>query len=149
MKTTTSEIGETVSNIFTYTLNLPLSRTETGKHSVDISGCVHITGVENLILLIEADQQFLQRAAAAFLEIDEPVDPADIPEIFGEIVNVIAGNLTGMLEHAHFTLPVVAMGPLLIPNVSPSSRDSFREADGGTLSLVFFPGVPFAELAGD
>lgn len=149
MDTTASEIGETVSNIFTHTLNLPLIGVANSSHKVDISGCVHITGAENLILLIEADRQFSRRAAAAFLEVDGPVEEADIPEVFGEIVNVIAGNLTGMLEHAHFTLPVVAVGPLLVPNVTPTSRDSFQDEQGGTLSLVFYPGVPFAELATD
>lgn len=147
VETTSSEIGETISNIFTHTLKFPLESGGNIEHSVDISGCVHITGAENIILLIEANRQFSERAASAFLEINEPVEPGDVPEIFGEIVNVIAGNLTGMFDDAHFTLPVVTLGSLLIPNAVASSRDTFRDEQGGLLSLVIYPGVPFAELA--
>jgi len=114
-------------------LNIPLEEHDAGDAlAPDISGCVHISGPRDLVLTLHANAALAERAALALLESDEPLQAADLPETFAELLNVIAGNLTGMLEDARFTRPVVACGsPIAVPNARGLMRVDFHDDAAG------------------
>jgi hypothetical protein len=135
-------VSATITSMFTDVLNISLQECPDDGVSVDFSGCVHVWGSYDLVMTLEVNDSLAQRAAMALLETDQPLDTADVPEAFAELINIIAGNLTGMLEDAHFTRPVVSHGAtILVPNARRTMRGVFQDDAGGFLTYEVFPGV--------
>ena len=144
MESTASDLRETVCSLFSQTLGFDLSDDAGSRKPAWLYGCVHIIGAENLVLMIGVNDALARRSARAFLESNEDVGDGELPEVFGELVNIVAGNLTGMMGEAHFTLPIVSRAPMQVPNVEASHREHFRDDSAGTLDVELYAGVPFA-----
>jgi chemotaxis phosphatase CheX-like protein len=139
-------VSGTITSMFTDVLHIALSECADEGVRADLSGCVHVWGSYDLVLTLEVNDSLAQRAAMALLETDAPLDSADVPEAFAELINIIAGNLTGMLEDAHFTRPVIARGAtILVPNARRTMRGVFQDEAGGFLTYEVFPGVSFRD----
>ena len=68
-------------------------------------------GVRTMVRAEEADAHLVVRALLR-MEPDEVVGEEDLVDAFGEIANVVGGNLKSLLpEHAELTLPTVAAEP--------------------------------------
>ena len=76
--------------------------------------CQLVAGLPNFIVVGLADKADAHLVVRALLrmEPDEPVGEEDLVDAFGEIANVVGGNLKSLLpEHAELTLPTVAAEP--------------------------------------
>jgi hypothetical protein len=138
-----AQISDTISEIFSDMLHIALSERDPSRDvGCDVSGCVHVWGPHEFVLTLDANTAFVQRAAMALLETNMALDEGAIPEAFAELVNIVAGNLTGMFESAHFTRPVVANGAaILVPNGRRTLRGVFEDDAGGVLAYSVFPAV--------
>lgn len=68
-------------------------------------------GVRTMVRAEESDAHLVVRALLR-MEDDEVVGEEDLVDAFGEIANVVGGNLKSLLpEHAELTLPLVAAEP--------------------------------------
>jgi hypothetical protein len=142
-------VSATITSMFSDVLGIALEDCPNDAVSTDFSGCVHVWGSYDLVMTLEVNDALAQRAAMALLETNQPLDTADLPEAFAELINIIAGNLTGMLENAHFTRPVISRGaPILVPNAHRTMRGLFQDDAGGYLTYEVFPGVSFKDEVG-
>jgi CheY-specific phosphatase CheX len=139
-------VSGTITSMFTDVLHIDLQEWPDEDVPSDFSGCVHVWGSYDLVMTLEVNDSLAQRAAMAMLETDQPLDTADVPEAFAELINIIAGNLTGMLENAHFTRPVITHGAtILVPNARRTMRGVFHDEAGGFLTYEVYPGVSFKD----
>jgi hypothetical protein len=137
------QISDTITEIFSDMLHIALNEREPSRDvACDVSGCVHVSGPHEFVLTVEANTAFVQRAAMALLETDTRLEDAAIPEAFAELVNIVAGNLTGVFESAHFTRPVVANGAaIVVPNASRTLRGAFEDDAGGVIAYSVYPAI--------
>jgi len=137
------DVSQVITSMFRDMFNIELSeRPGDSEPALDFSGCVHIAGSINLVFTLDVNDALAQRAAMALLETDQPLEAADIPEAFAELINIIAGNLTGMLEDVQFTRPVVVHGGVMqVPNARRTMRGVFQDDAGGALAYGIFPGI--------
>ncbi len=152
MEATASELRETVCNLFAHTLGVELVGDEAPVEAAGLHGCVHVIGRENLVLMVSVNEALSRRSARAFLESDDEVAEGDLPEVFAELVNVIAGHFAGIAGDAQFTLPVVSASRLHVPNSGASYVEHLRDDGRGRLAVALYPGVPFVsaeEMRGD
>ena len=78
---------------------------------VDMRRAGSTQGVRTMVRAEEGDAHLVVRALLR-MEEDETVGEEDLVDAFGEIANVVGGNLKSLLpEHAELTLPIVAAEP--------------------------------------
>jgi chemotaxis protein CheX len=76
------------------------------------SATVHISGAWNGSVILSCSTSLAQKAAAAMFDIAEAdLDDGEVADAFGELVNVIGGNLKCLLpEPSQLSLPTVSLG---------------------------------------
>lgn len=111
------QIAEIAVNVWSSFLGMTLHEVESsqcsaadGRHSA--SATVHISGSWNGSVILSCSTTLARRAAAAMFEIGEgAIDDGEIADAFGELVNVIGGNLKCLLpEPSQLSLPTVSLG---------------------------------------
>lgn len=136
------DISDTLTNMFGDAMQIPLHSVTEEPAEMPYSGCVHVSGSQNWVLTLDSSRDLAERAAQALLESDDPPSEDELPEIYAELLNVVAGNLSGMEDEAHFTRPVVSTsGPIVVPNARPLFEGKFRDDRGGWLAFAVFPGT--------
>ncbi len=136
------EIAESVWSSF---LGLSLHEvdvsTSTGPDSGhDASATVHISGSWNGSVILSCSAAFARRCAVTMFQIvDEDLDDAEVADAFGELVNMIGGNLKGLLpEPSQLSLPTVTQGGSHVVTI-PGARllDQVElECDGDRLHIA-------------
>jgi chemotaxis protein CheX len=90
----------------------PLITVEPSAPGGEVSAAVSVTGPWRGHIVINLSTDASSRAAAALLgiELDE-VTPADVSDAVGELVNIIGGNVKGLVaEPSALSLPHVLLG---------------------------------------
>jgi len=80
---------------------------------------VHISGATNVSVVLSGSAVIARRAAAAMFEMDEAdLGDEEIADAFGEIANIVAGNIKSLLpEPSQLSLPAVSQGADLIVTI--------------------------------
>jgi len=111
------QIAEIAVNVWSSFLGMTLREVESsqcsapdGRHSA--SATVHINGIWNGSVILSCSTTLARRAAAAMFEIGEgDIDDGEVADAFGELVNIIGGNLKCLLpEPSQLSLPTVSLG---------------------------------------
>ncbi|MDQ1536058.1 MAG: chemotaxis protein CheX [Actinomycetota bacterium] len=104
------------------------------------SATVHISGSWNGSVILSGSTTLTRRAAAAMFEIAEAdLDDADIADAFGELANIIGGNLKCLLpEPSQLSLPTVSFGAAHVVTVPGAGllEDVELECDGDRLRIA-------------
>ncbi|HWC36468.1 MAG TPA: chemotaxis protein CheX [Mycobacteriales bacterium] len=77
-----------------------------------VTGCVHISGTWQGSVMLSGSQALAAQAAAGMFgtPVDELAD-AEVSDAFGELTNMVGGNVKGMLEGFNaLSIPVVTSG---------------------------------------
>lgn len=95
-----------------------------------LAGAVHIGGAWEGAVVLSCPEPFARRAAATMFSLDEPeVQSADVTDALGELANMVAGNIKGLLpEPCVLSLPTVARDAVFasgLRDVIPVSRVDF------------------------
>ncbi|HVS69416.1 MAG TPA: chemotaxis protein CheX [Mycobacteriales bacterium] len=77
-----------------------------------VTGCVHISGTWQGSVMLSGSQALAAQAAAGMFGIAmEDLADAEISDAFGELTNMVGGNVKGMLEGVNaLSIPVVTSG---------------------------------------
>ena len=77
-----------------------------------MTGCVHLSGLWDGTVLVEASRQHAATAAEAmFAAAAGSLGEDDIGDAFGELSNMVAGNVKGALPvHTQLSMPAVTSG---------------------------------------
>lgn len=116
-----AEIARTVWSSFLHMAvrELEPSESSTADHWHSASATVHITGSWNGTVILSCSTTLARRAAAAMFQTPgEDLDDAEVADAFGELVNIIGGNLKSLLpEPSQLSLPTVSHGAAHVVNV--------------------------------
>ena len=79
---------------------------------VRVTGCVHISGTWQGSVLLSGGLSLAQQAAAGmFGATVEALSDAEVSDAFGELTNMVGGNVKGLLEGTNvLSIPVVTCG---------------------------------------
>ncbi len=101
---------------------------------VDMTRPGESMGVRTLVRMNEDGAQLLVRAVLR-MEVSEQVRSEDLVDAFGEMANVVGGNLKSLLpDHAALSLPSVSVAEALVGG-EQSLADVTLEWRGGALSI--------------
>jgi chemotaxis protein CheX len=128
-----AEIAETVWSSF---LGMTLRKLETSESSAaddrhSASATVHISGSWNGSVILSCSTTLARRAAASMFEIGEDdLDDGEVADAFGELVNIIGGNLKCLLpEPSQLSLPTVSLGAAHVVTVPGAGLLEYVELD--------------------
>lgn len=108
------QIVEIAGNVWSSFLGMSLSEVATppadAGHSA--TATVHISGGWNGSVVLSCSVVLAKRAAAAMFQVgEENLDDTEVADAFGELVNIIGGNLKCLLpEPSQLSLPTVSLG---------------------------------------
>ena len=111
IKMAEDEIVDAVKTTWQTLLNLNVDQVPAGNTQVDVSssGSIQLTGDDQFQLLMEFDEGMAQFAARTFFGENPSAD--DIEDAISEIVNIIGGNVLGLIGTApDLGLPEVPPG---------------------------------------
>jgi len=127
------EIAQTVWSSF---LGMGLIEMATDKSSAtdeghSASATVHISGSWNGSVILSCNTSLARRAAAAMFEMDDDeVGDSELSDAFGELANIIGGNLKCLLpEPSQLSLPTVSMGAVHVVTVPGAALLEHVELD--------------------
>ena len=144
MRFAQSELREITESVWTSLLGIEL---QPGPEEVDPSGmqrpmasCVQITGGWQAAVVLYCPTGLALRAAAIMFGVDEQTVAADdIQDVMCELVNIIGGNIKGMLSGScNICLPTLVQGldyKLIFPRHLLLSRVSF-DCEGQPLLVM-------------
>jgi chemotaxis protein CheX len=111
------QIAEIARAVWSSFLDMPVRELEPSESSTaddwhSASATVHITGSWNGSVILSCSTTLARKAASAMFEIGEDdVDDGEVADAFGELVNIIGGNLKCLLpEPSQLSLPTVSQG---------------------------------------
>lgn len=80
---------------------------------------IHITGTTNVSVVLSCSATMAHRAAAAMFDLDEAeLTDEEVADAFGEIVNIVGGNLKCLLpEPSELSLPTVTQGAGIVVSI--------------------------------
>lgn len=110
-----------------------------------LTGCVHITGDWEGTMTLSCPEELASLASSILLEVDqEAVTVDDMLDTVGELTNMIAGNLKGLIRGTcHISVPVVAHGlgrRFTAPGKNLLQRVTF-ESGGQTFEVMLLEGT--------
>ena len=101
---------------------------------------VHISGTWNGSVILSCSRALVRRAAAAMFEIGEDdLEDGEVADAFGELVNIIGGNLKSLLpEPSQLSLPTVSLGAAHVVTVPGAGllKHVELECDGERLHIA-------------
>lgn len=112
----TEDVTRVVRDVFSSMLSMDVVPTNGDspppQAATKVSASVGITGDWNGALTLECDHPTACFLAGAMLESDPfPALDDDVRDVLGEIVNILGGNIKGILEgHSSLSLPMVVEG---------------------------------------
>ena len=110
----TDEVERLAREVWESMLNLPLTQANGDCEALrpEIASCVQICGSWSGTVLLEFGSGLARSAAAAFLGVPEQdVDVDAIRDAAGELANITAGSIKGLLESpTQLSLPTVVSG---------------------------------------
>lgn len=140
-----NQLVEIASSIWSSLLGMTLRELETSQASPADAGhswtaAVHTSGSMNVSVLLSCSTTLARRAAAAMFQTgDDDLDDGEIADAFGELANIIGGNLKCLLpEPSQLSLPTVSQGAshvVTIPGAELVEHVEL-ECDGDRLSIA-------------
>jgi chemotaxis protein CheX len=128
MTITAEQIAEIAGTVWSSFLGMTLRDLDTSESSAaddwhSASATVHISGSWNGSVILSCSITHARRAAAAMFEIGEDdLDDGEVADAFGELANIIGGNLKCLLpEPSQLSLPTVSLGAAHVVTV-PGAR---------------------------
>lgn len=115
MEFAVEEIRQITESVWTSTLGMPIEPRAAMKPSEiehAMAACIQITGGWQAVVVLYCPARLVRRAAAAMFGMsDEAATPDDLQDVMCELVNIIGGNVKGMLEGpCHISLPAFIEG---------------------------------------
>lgn len=109
------QIVDIAGSVYASFLGLTLAEVapdEPAEHAQTASATVHISGAWNGSVILSCSRELARRSAATMFQIeDADLSDGDVSDAFGELVNMIGGNLKGLLpEPSQLSLPTVSQG---------------------------------------
>lgn len=103
---------------------------------------VHISGGWNGSVILSCPTPLARRAAAAMFEIgEEDLEEEEIADAFGELLNIIGGNLKCLLpEPSHLSLPTVSQGAAQVVTIPGAGllEQVDMEIDGDRVQIAIW-----------
>jgi chemotaxis protein CheX len=128
MTITQEQISEIAGTVWSSFLGMTLLDLDTSEPSTaddwhSASATVHISGSWNGSVILSCSTTLARKAASAMFEIaEEDVDDGEVADAFGELANIIGGNLKCLLpEPSQLSLPTVSLGAAHVVTV-PGAR---------------------------
>jgi chemotaxis protein CheX len=143
------DIRKLTTDVFSLTLGLDLAPGDVPPPATDgrmIEGCVHVTGAWSGAVVLICRRPLADRVAQIMLSLgsDEP-SLLDVQDAFGEITNMVGGNIKGLSEAPCFlSLPSVIEGSdyqVRIPGTRVMRKVAF-ECQGEPLLVHLLAAVP-------
>ncbi len=137
MEFAVEEIRQITESVWTSTLGMPIEPRADMKPSEmehAIAACIQITGGWQAVIALYCPARLARSAAAAMFGVsDEAVTPDDLQDVMCELVNIIGGNVKGMLEGScQISLPALVEGlnySLIFPRHMLLSNATFQCQD--------------------
>jgi chemotaxis protein CheX len=99
----------------------PAAPAETGAPPDSYTAWLRIIGSENITIILKCPESLAQKATAAMFDTRlEEVSPDQVKDSLKEIVNILGGNVKGMLTKYHF---------LSMPSVAEPGRNPYFPMD--------------------
>ena len=134
MQFTEEDIRHIVEDVWSVMLGLPLGTSEDqtpGFWDDCVTGCVHIHGDWNGAVVIGCPTPLARVATELLFEAEEgqEMEVEDIRDAFGELTNIVGGNIKALIEgECDLSLPVVLQGggyTLMVPGSEAISHLGF------------------------
>jgi chemotaxis protein CheX len=139
------QLAEIAEGVWSSFLGMSLRKLETSE-SLEVadrhpaSATVHISGSWNGSVILSGSTTLTRRAAAAMFEMaEDDLNDADVADAFGELANIIGGNLKCLLpEPSQLSLPTVSLGAAHVVTVPGAGllEDVELECDGDRLRIA-------------
>ena len=143
------EIVEIAKDVWSSLLGMMLEEvpaSDESSHAASVTATIHITGTANVSVALSGSRVLAVRAAATMFDLaEDDLSDEEVADAFGEIANIIAGNLKALLpEPSELSLPTVGQGRDLVISI-PGARLIERinlESDGEHLRIEQWTGQP-------
>ena len=137
------EIVEIARDVWSSLLGMTLEEvpaSDEAPHAASVTATIHITGMANVSLALSGSRTLAVRSAAMMFDLAEAdLTDEEVADAFGEIANIIAGNLKALLpEPSELSLPTVGLGRDLVISI-PGARLLERihlESEGEPLCIA-------------
>ena len=149
------DILELVDMIWSTTLDLPIQAIERADHHEwtlpAIEAQVHIAGTWQGVVVLHTSESLAARIAQLMFNLEGVTPtPGDMQDAFGEIANIVGGNIKGLLSErgAHLSLPAVVQGQNYSVHV-PGSQEVARVefiCEGEPLVVTVLHAAPTAAV---